>query len=111
MAQRIEPVFAREDTKSPKTKYFSYDSDDNRGFPSPWKAAFPASGPLGYWDAFSRRCRKLADNPDHVVDQQVAKKVWLSILLEYEEYERMGMWVPEEILNQHRRVAVALGWL
>ena len=45
-----------------------------------------------------------------LVDAETAKRVWLSVLQDYEEYERMGMWVPEEILEEHRQVAIALGW-
>ena len=93
-----------------RTNYFSYNADEACGFPSPWKAAFPDSRPLGYYEAFGNRCAKVSPDADGLVDEETAKRVWLSILREYEDYQRMGMWLPEEILEEHRRVAMALGW-
>ncbi|MDG7000701.1 MAG: hypothetical protein JRN15_16525 [Nitrososphaerota archaeon] len=76
---------------------------------TPWEAAFSSSDPLGYWQAFARRCSKLGR--DGVVEEQVAREVWLSILRDYEDYEKLGMWIPEDALLEHRSVAQALGWI
>ena len=44
------------------------------------------------------------------MDEETARKVWISILKDYEDSQRMGMWLPEEELEEHREVAIALGW-
>ena len=41
----------------------------------------------------------------------MSKEVWLSILKDYEDYEKLGMWIPSEALEEHRKVAKALGWI
>ena len=76
---------------------------------TPWEAAFPSDRPLGYWQAFVRRCSKLSK--DGLIDENIAKNVWLSILKDYEDYEKLGMWIPDEALEEHRKVAQALGWI
>lgn len=92
-------------------KSFSFLSDELNGALSPWKTAFPDRQPLGYWEVFSNRCSKIAANSNGLVDEETAKEVWLSILREYETYLQMGMWLPEEILDQHKMVAESLGWI
>jgi hypothetical protein len=99
-----------EQTNLTRTKYFAYNADEERGFPSPWKAAFPKSRPLGYWEAFGRRCARVSHGVDGLIDEETARIVWLSILRDYEDYERMGMWIPRELLDEHRQVAISLGW-
>ncbi|MDG6994373.1 MAG: hypothetical protein JRN52_00500 [Nitrososphaerota archaeon] len=76
---------------------------------TPWAAAFPHSPPLGYWQAFGRRCAQIGQ--DGFVDEETARRVWLSILKDYEEYTKLGMWIPDDALEEHRKVAQALGWL
>ena len=95
---------------SPGIRYFAYNDTLSNGFPSPWKAAFPESRPMGYWEAFAKRCATDSLSTGGLVDAKTARRVWLSILGEYEDYERMGMWIPEQIMEEHRQVAVALGW-
>ncbi len=93
-----------------ESRYFSFGDVNSSNHPSPWKAAFPYNRPQGYWEAFVRRCAKLSGKAQGLVDEETARKVWLEILRDYEEYVRMGMWLPDGILDEHRQVAVALGW-
>ena len=111
MAQRTRSVsLARtKNAISASTRHFSL-SDDVSGFQTPWKAAYPDRQPLGYWSVFQGRCQKISREPSGLIDEETAKGVWLSILIEYESYERMGMWIPEAVLEEHRQVARALGW-
>ena len=76
---------------------------------TPWEAAFPSDRPLGYWEVFVKRSSKLTT--DGLIEENVAKEVWLSILNDYEDYEKHGMWIPSEVLEEHRKVAKALGWI
>ena len=46
-----------------------------------------------------------------MIDEKTAREIWLSILHEYESYLRMGMWLPDDVLEEHRKVAESLGWL
>jgi hypothetical protein len=108
LSQITEKDVARNPPNS-KTKKFAYRSDYANGVASPWKAAFPSSPPLGYWEAFGRKCEKL-EPEDAVVNETIARRVWLSVLWDYEDYMRMGLWIPEAILEDHRKVARALGW-
>ncbi|MGH2639328.1 MAG: hypothetical protein ACRDF4_08630 [Rhabdochlamydiaceae bacterium] len=114
MAQTTERTSIPGESKpagsSSGTRYFSYDADEAGGFPSPWRAAFPESDPVGYWESFGKRCAMVSSGAGGVVDEETARRVWLSILREYEDYERMGMWIPSEVLEEHRQVAIALGW-
>ena len=113
MAQIIHSVSLEGRSKnadSTTTRCFSPGDDGTSGFPSPWRAAFPNNRPLGYWNVFQERCERISSDSGGVIDNETAKGVWLSILLEYENYERMGMWIPGEILEEHRQVARALGW-
>jgi hypothetical protein len=90
---------------------FAFFSDDLGVAMTPWKAAFPDREPQGYCEVFSKRCVKINQNSNGLVDEETAKRVWLSILREYDEYVQMGMWLPGEILEQHRTVAETLGWI
>ena len=91
-------------------KFFSYKDDTPNTFPSPWKAAFPKDGPLGYWQVFAKRCSNISHDAGGLVDEETAKMVWMGILSEYEDYEKMGMWLPHQVMEEHRQVASALGW-
>lgn len=90
-------------------RYFSLTDEDTKA-PTPWHAAFPNSGPLGYYQAYEKKCSKVTNDPQGVVDEDTARKVWISILKDYEDYKRMGMWLPDKELDEHRLVAIALGW-
>ena len=100
MAQKLQPT----------TRCFSFADNLNTDWPAPWRVAFPGSKPLGYYRAFERRCLKLTNGTVGVVDEETARKIWISILKEYEDFQRMGMWLPEEELEDHKKVAIALGW-
>lgn len=91
-------------------KFFSYKEYKLDDFPTPWKAAFPNSEALGYWEVFCKRCSNISGSSNGVVDEQTAKNVWMGILSEYEAYQRMGMWLPDQVMDEHRQVAAALGW-
>jgi hypothetical protein len=95
--------------KHPKIVKYAYRADFESGLASPWMAAFPDRCPLGFWETFQRRCEKIVPG-EMLVNETTARRVWLSILWEYEDYERMGMWIPEAVLEDHKRVARALGW-
>ena len=109
MDQEREEVFVENMTHEEKSSSFL--PDELHGALSPWKTAFPDRQPMGYWDVFSKRCAKIAENSNGVISEETAKDVWLSILGEYEAYLQMGMWLPEGILEEHRIVAKSLGWI
>jgi len=90
---------------------FAFKADYYEGSASPWKKAFPQSSRLGCTDAFRRRCEKFAINGEGIVSKEVAKYVWLEILQDYEISVKMGLWIPDELLEEHKSVARALGWL
>lgn len=92
-------------------KSFSFVFDQTGNILTPWKAAFPDKKSLGYSELFSKRCAKIADSSTGLVDEITAKQVWLSILDECESYQRKGMWLPSQVLDEHRMVAKALGWI
>ena len=87
---------------------FSYIDDYLDGHASPWKAAFPDRAVTGYSEAFRKRCSSASSGG--LVDGDTARRIWLEILREYESYEKMGMWIPDEILEEHREIARGLGW-
>ena len=93
-----------------RTRYFSFVDSLATDAPAPWRVAFPRSKPLGYYKAFARRCSKITGSTNGKVDEETARKVWISILKDYEDSQRMGMWLPEDELEEHRKVAIALGW-
>jgi len=54
---------------------------------------------------------KGTSNSNGLADEETAKGVWLSILSEYDSYAKMEIWLPENILDEHRMVAKSLGWI
>jgi hypothetical protein len=93
------------------SEMFAFKGDYHEGLASPWKRAFPDSSKLGCTDAFMRRCEKFATNGEGLVSKEVARSVWMEILQDYETSVKMGLWIPDGLLEEHRRVARALGWL
>ena len=104
MAQTTEPVIPRRGSDSS-------DAGDGVSDYLPWKAVFPDGKPRGYWELFLARCAKASCESRGFVSEKMAKQIWLMILSEYEEYQRMGMWIPAEIVEEHRAIALTLNWL
>ena len=77
---------------------------------TPWKAAFPDGSKRGYWDIFAKHCSCISDDPNGIVDEETARRVWTEILSGYEDYMKMGMWLPERVMDEHLQIAIALGW-
>lgn len=111
MTQATNPLVEMRSDNPSMGRSFSFISDELGSALTPWEVAFPDRQPLGYWVIFSKRCEKIATNSEGLVDEETAKQVWLSILQEYEDYQKMGMWLPAETLEEHRMVAESLGWI